>query len=319
MAVNGDVVIQCKTGYTYQNNQFGCSTASVDPFGYFFYHTELVANLVSSQYTAYSIYLSPLVGVIAVFVMAAGYRFLKITLSIYAFIWEFFFALFLLIQAQATNQLALYFSLGLSAFVALLCMWRGPVFGRTIVGLSSGSTFAISIVVLLRQPVGYLSVFGVVIVDVIAIILAFVKKRTSIVFLFIVSVFAMALVCVATFSHKTRDEVVANPSAMAVTILPAVVCGVVTGVVNVLWVRWNAKQRRLHKQFMVVSGAGTGDSRRREQKRGRIIISADELALLSSPSSANAARAGRPSPQVAGGHPIDSENRTPPLPYSQIE
>lgn len=251
MAVNGDVLLQCTNGNSYFLGQFGCSSnvTGSTPLDYFFDKTRICVNLVAEQFSNYDQYFCPVMMVIACWVTTAGYRFISPTLTIFAFIWEFFFALYILIMAQASNAMALYFSLGLSVFVALLCLWRGPVFGRAIVGVSMGTLVSVTALVIAGQSIGYVSIFVVIGLDVIGVAFAYIYKRSTIIALFAISTFVLVFVCIAVWSGNDAAAVRTDGMTALLLIGPSAAVALVCVAVNSYWCKKREQQRKINQRF----------------------------------------------------------------------
>lgn len=251
MSPNGDVLLMCSDGVAFSLGQFGCSNNMSSPtvISYFFDHTRTCITLVSDKFTETKSYLAPCMIVLAVWITVAGYRFISPTLTIFAFVWEFFFGLYLMIMAGAASGLALGIALGLGAFVALLCLWKGPLFGRAVVGVSLGSLISILALTLAEVPVGYLSIFVVIACDVVGIAFAYLRKRSSIIALFAASVVVLLVVAIASLSNHAVLEMKTNAEAALMLILPSFFAAIVCVGVNVFWVRLKDKQRLVNRRF----------------------------------------------------------------------
>lgn len=251
MAQNGDVLLQCSNGNSYALDRSGCSAnvSQTTPFDYFFDKTQICVTLVAEQYSNYKQYFAPVLLVIVAWVTVAGFRFYSYTLTVFAFLWEFFFALYILIMAQATNTIALYLSLAVSAFVALLCLWKGPIFGRAIVGVCSGSLVGILCLVVASEPIGYVSTFVVVGLDIIFVIFAYIYKNASIIGLFTLSVFVMTFTAIASLSSKTASSVRDSASSAVLLICPAGAAALLCLLVNIYWFKQAERRKKVNQRF----------------------------------------------------------------------
>jgi hypothetical protein len=258
MAINGDVQVVCTNGDGYFLGQFGCSSnaSGTNAVDYFFDKTRLCVSYVSSEFYESRQYFAPVMAVLAVWITVAGYRFISPTLTIFAFVWEFFFALYFLIMAGSTVEMALYIALGLAAFVALLCLWRGPMFGRAVVGLSLGTLISVFALAVTSAPLNYVTVGVVLGLDVIGIVFAYLKKRSSIIALFGFSVGVLLFVCIASWGSFSIDS---DAKTLAILSIPSFAMGVLCVAINGYWCHKKGQQKRVNRRFEQVGRRGRPD------------------------------------------------------------
>lgn len=253
MSVNGDVELVCTNGNGYFLGQFGCSSnaSGTDALDYFFDKTRHCVSYVSTEFYEYRQYFAPAMAVLLVWITVAGYRFISPTLTIFAFIWEFFFALYFLIMAGSSDDMALYFALGLAAFVALLCFWRGPMFGRAVVGLSMGTLVSVFALAVTSAPLNYITVGVVIALDIIGIVFAYLKKRSSIVALFGFSVGVMMFVCIASWGNYSISG---DAKTLAILAIPSFVAAALCVGINAFWCHKSGQQKRVNRRFEATNG-----------------------------------------------------------------
>lgn len=252
MAVNGDVQLNCNDGNQYFLGQFGCAwntTGDGGIPGYFFDHSDTALHWIRVTYIDYEQYFAPALIVLAAFVTFAGYKLLKITLTLFAFIWEFFFAFYILIIAGSTPDMSMYFALGLGGLVALLCLWRGPMFGRAIVGLSIGTLVGVTALTIAQVDMGYTATFVVIGLDIVAIVFAYTFKRSSLIALFGISVFVMLITAIPSLAHCNLLSVSTDMRTLATVLVPAVIAGIVCVGVNIMWAKMKEKKKQVNQRF----------------------------------------------------------------------
>lgn len=253
MAINGDVELVCTNGDGYFLGQFGCSSnaSGTNALDYFFQKTRLCVSYVSSEFYEFRQYFAPVMAVLAAWITVAGYRYISPTLTIFAFVWEFFFALYFLIMAGSTEEMALYISLGLAAFVALLCLWRGPMFGRAVVGLSLGTLVSVFALAVTSAPLNYVTAGVVLGLDVIGIVFAYMKKRSSIIALFGFSVGVLLFVCIASWGNFSINS---DAKTMAILSIPSFAMAALCAVINGYWCYKKGQQKRVNRRFEQTGG-----------------------------------------------------------------
>lgn len=255
MGVNGDVHLVCTNGNAYSLGQFGCSSnvTGTNALDYFFDKSRHCVSFVSTEFYSLRQYFAPIMMIISTWVTIAGYRFISPTLTIFAFVWEFFFALYFLMMAEATDEMACYIALGLAVFVAFLCFWKGPMFGRAVVGVSMGTLVSVFFLSLADASIDYVAVGVVVGLDVIGIAFAYLRKRSSIIALFGFSVAVMVFVCIASWGNYNVSSQ-ADAQTIAIMAVPSFVAGVVCVCVNAYWCRKREQQKKVNRRFEQQAG-----------------------------------------------------------------
>jgi hypothetical protein len=251
MAVNGDVTISCRDGTAFGNGRFGCNSTYEN---YILARAKRCVRLVSRTYSDYRDYVAPVLLCIALF-QVVGLKFERILMPLYAFTFEFFFGLMLMVVTDADDSLAVTLAAILAAAAAILCFFQGNIVGRVVVGLCLAFIIGIPALIISREGVGYTSLGVLCGLCVVAIVFAKWSKPASLLMLMCVTEFVIVSLGICAFlDGGSLFRTVEDAGHAALTFIVAGIAAVVVVPLNYRqylqnekdMIKWRMQHQREH-------------------------------------------------------------------------
>ena len=243
MAVNGDVIINCRDGLSFGNGRFGCNSTFED---YVLARARRCVRLVTNAYTDNRDYIAPVLLGLAVFQLV-GLRYERIIMPCYAFSFEFFFGLMLMVVSDAPDGLAVSLAAALAVLVAILCFFQGNIVGRVVIGLSLALILGIPILVIADAGVSYTSLGVLGGLFVVCIVFAKWSKPASLITLMCVTELVIVCLGISAFlDNGSLFQTVDDPTHAAITFIVGALAAII--VVPLNYKHWSDNEKALINQ-----------------------------------------------------------------------